>query len=82
MVRIRAENHGKVFQQQLVNHFFHDIEDRMRYNHKVKPRTLYFFNIHYAKDAKKAGVMCTDMGTIDIISILDLIGAYYHHIHA
>ncbi|KAF9429669.1 Protein cbp3, mitochondrial [Entomortierella beljakovae] len=35
MVRIRAEKHGKVFQQQLVNHFFHDIEDRMRYNHKI-----------------------------------------------
>jgi len=35
MVRIRAEKNGKVFQQQLVNHFFHDIEDRMRYNHQV-----------------------------------------------
>ncbi|KAF9584490.1 Protein cbp3, mitochondrial [Lunasporangiospora selenospora] len=35
MVRIRGEQDGKKFQQQLVNHFFHDIEDRMRYNHKI-----------------------------------------------
>lgn len=42
MVRIRAEKNGKVFQQQLVNHFFHDIEDRMRYNHKVWSKGLSF----------------------------------------
>lgn len=44
MVRIRAEDHGKVFQQQLVNHFFHDIEDRMRYNHKVHKGSVFLFS--------------------------------------
>ncbi|KAI8358055.1 ubiquinol-cytochrome C chaperone-domain-containing protein [Mortierella sp. GBAus27b] len=46
MVRIRAEKNGKVFQQQLVNHFFHDIEDRMRYNHKVNAKGSTSYTTH------------------------------------
>lgn len=30
MVRLRAEDHGKIYIQELVNRFFEDAEDRIR----------------------------------------------------
>ncbi|KAG0045183.1 Protein cbp3, mitochondrial [Gryganskiella cystojenkinii] len=62
MVRIRAENHGKVFQQQLVNHFFHDIEDRMRYNHKISSGRIITTYMHDFLAQFHGGVLAYDEG--------------------
>ncbi|KAF8939699.1 ubiquinol-cytochrome C chaperone-domain-containing protein [Dissophora ornata] len=62
MVRIRAENHGKVFQQQLVNHFFHDIEDRMRYNHKISSGRIISTYMHDFLAQFHGGVLAYDEG--------------------
>ncbi|KAF9199819.1 Protein cbp3, mitochondrial [Haplosporangium sp. Z 27] len=62
MVRIRAEKHGKVFQQQLVNHFFHDIEDRMRYNHKISSGRIISTYMHDFLAQFHGGVLAYDEG--------------------
>ncbi|KAG0094549.1 Protein cbp3, mitochondrial [Podila epicladia] len=62
MVRIRAEDHGKVFQQQLVNHFFHDIEDRMRYNHKISSGRIISTYMHDFLAQFHGGVLAYDEG--------------------
>ncbi|KAF9107070.1 Protein cbp3, mitochondrial, partial [Mortierella sp. AM989] len=62
MVRIRAENQGKVFQQQLVNHFFHDIEDRMRYNHKISSGRIISTYMHDFLAQFHGGVLAYDEG--------------------
>ncbi|KAK3825323.1 MAG: ubiquinol-cytochrome C chaperone-domain-containing protein [Benniella sp.] len=62
MVRIRAEKNGKVFQQQLVNHFFHDIEDRMRYNHKISSQRIINTYMHDFLAQFHGGVLAYDEG--------------------
>ncbi|KAF9911856.1 Protein cbp3, mitochondrial [Lobosporangium transversale] len=62
MVRIRAEKNGKVFQQQLVNHFFHDIEDRMRYNHKISSGRIITTYMHDFLAQFHGGVLAYDEG--------------------
>ncbi|KAF9978191.1 Protein cbp3, mitochondrial [Actinomortierella ambigua] len=62
MVRIRGEPKAKVFQQQLVNHFFIDMEDRMRYNHKISSNRIIKNYLHDFLAQFHGGVLAYDEG--------------------
>ncbi|KAF9166790.1 Protein cbp3, mitochondrial [Actinomortierella ambigua] len=62
MVRIRGEPKAKVFQQQLVNHFFIDMEDRMRYNHKITSNRIIKNYLHDFLAQFHGGVLAYDEG--------------------